>query len=332
MPKYIKTRINIFFALIGILTFSSCVQYKLINIQTLKPSELVVPSNFSRPLVIAGIYKGIEGVPENLAQAALDSTAALEAAYALVESLYESPWYSGLNIPVKAFYRDESSKLIIPYPWNRVEQITKQDSADLLISLEYIKVTPKTDAYPYWDGNTQAYYGYLSMNLYAYWRIYDLTSKKVYAQHLFTDTLEWEKYDYSRVKIGNQLPGFFAASAYCGNITGLDYAARIAPTWVDEQRLVFIRGSQEMAKATVFAANNQWFDAAAQWQLVIQKPKQKVQLAAKAAFNMAVANEMVSNFDVALEWLSKSYQLFPMPETLSYRKIIEHRIKQLEKL
>jgi hypothetical protein len=330
--KHSLSKSAIFLSIIIALTFSSCVQFKVINIQTLKPADLTIPKDFIQPLVVVGTYKGIEGVPESLAQASLDSTAAAEAGLVLAETLSQSPWFEGLDIPVKQHYRDDSSKLIIPYSWQKVEELALETNADLLISLEYIKLTPKTSGYSFWDGAMQAYYGYLSMNVYAYWRVYDLYRKEVLAEHLFRDTLLWEQTDYYRVSVGDQLPGFFSSASYCGFLAGEDYAKKIAPSWMDEQRVYFIKGPKPMKLAAEFAQKNQWLDAAAQWQATLQKYNGRPQLVAKAAFNMAVANEISGNFEVALDWLNKSEASYSLPEVKWYRKILEHRLKLLERL
>lgn len=330
--KYSPTRLLFILLALLPLTFSSCVQYKLINIQTLRPAELTIPSNFVQPLVVVGIYEGIQGVPESMAQASLDSTAAIEAGLVLAETLAESPWFDGLEIPVKQHYRDDSSHLILPYPWKKVEELAEGTNADLVISLEYIKLTPKTSGYPFWDGAMQAYYGYLSMYVYAYWRVYDLYQQKVFGEHLYRDTLTWEETDYYRVRVGDQLPGFFSVATYSGFLAGQDYAKKIAPSWMDEQRVYFVKGPKAMKTAAEFAQNNQWLDAAAHWQIVLKNYGNRPQLAAKVAFNMAVANEILGSFDVALEWLNQSESYYALPETSWYRRIIEHRIKLLERL
>jgi hypothetical protein len=84
-----------------ILTFTSCVEYKIISIQTLKPAEIGISKDFSKAVAVASIYRGIEGVEESLAQAAIDSTAAVEAILTLAESLADSPMMNGIAIPTR---------------------------------------------------------------------------------------------------------------------------------------------------------------------------------------------------------------------------------------
>ena len=327
-----KNRITYFFSLILVLTVTSCSTYKVIEIQTLRPSEISIPKNFSQPLVVANLYEGIEGVEESLAQAALDSIAGTEAALVLTESLYDSPWFQGVSIPNSINYRNDNSKYILPFTWEQAREVADLYNADLLISLEYVKIEPVVEQYDYWEGYLRLYYGSLTTNVYAYWRVYDVPNKKVLGDYLFRDTLIWENSDYRKVRVGDQLPGFFSAGSYCGYLIGSEYAKKIAPGWMNEKRIYYSTGSKEMKMAADFVEKNMWLDAAAQWQKVLSKPNQKKNLAAMAAFNMALANELLGNFDVAIEWLNKSKEYETLPDENWYRKIIEYRIKIMEKL
>lgn len=327
-----KYFVRLVLMVLGLSLFSACVQYKAINIQTLTPAELSVTSDFVQPLIVTGIYQGVAGSPESMAQAALDSTAALETGLALAESLAESPWFKGVEVPVKQHYRDESTNRILPFTWEYVERLASETNADLVISLEYIKIIPTTDSYSYWDNYYEAYYGYLSMDVFAYWRVYDLYNRKLVSDYMFRDTLFWDKYDYFPVKVGDQLPGFFNSAAYCGYLVGDEYAKKIAPYWTDEQRFYYIGGSTLMQKAADFAVQNQWIDAATQWEEVIKKYPNRLELAAKAAFNLALANEMLGNFDIAIGWLVESDKYHKLQRTSAYKDILERRIKQLDRL
>ncbi len=325
----------LFFALasfIQLLLFSSCITYRVIEIQTLRPAEIHISKEFTKPTLVASVYQGIRGIDESMAQAALDSTAAVEAIFVLAESLYESPKYSGLDISTRIYFRNDASQFILPFEWNVVEGLAAQNNSDLLISLEYIKLRPVNDSYSFWDGYMSMNYGYLTMHVYAFWRVYDVKNRKIITDYLHRDTLTWEKVDYNRVRIGDQLPGFFSAATYSGYSTGKAFANKIAPTWMDEQRLYFIEGAKPMREAAKFAQSNQWLDAAKKWQSIIQNPKAKPVAAARAAFNMAVANEMNGNFEAALEWLDQSRNYYKLPEEPWYRRILELRLKVAAKL
>jgi len=314
-----------------ILTFTSCVEYKIISIQTLKPAEIGISKDFSKAVAVASIYRGIEGVEESLAQAAIDSTAAVEAILTLAESLADSPMMNGIAIPTRVYVRDDASKYILPFTWETVEGLVIEDDADMLISLEYMKVKPSVDSHSFWDGYAKMYYGAISTSIYGYWRVYDVTNRSVVANYLYRDTLTWDQTDYVKVNVGEQIPGFFTAAKYSGYVTGIEFAKQIAPSWMDEQRVYYHRGSGDMKKAAISVQNNEWLDAAQFWQKIIQNPKSNPALSAKAAFNMALANEMNGKFDVALDWLDKSLEYYPLSGQSWYKRILELRVKVMEK-
>lgn len=318
--------------LFAVLVLSACTPYKYIDIQTLRPADLPLPQGAHNAVVVAGLYKGVEGVEESMAQAALDSTAALESVLSLVETLSQSPLFYDEEIPVLINYRTDTSREIVPYNWSVVDSIAQTNNAETVISLEYMKLTPRSDSYSYWDGSLTAYYGYLSCRVYAYWRVYDTYSRTITSAYLHRDTVTWEKYDYVSVKIGQQLPELFSAAAYCGYETGLSYGTKIAPSWMDEKRIYYNKGNKQFKKAAELVKENSWLDAAEYWQAIIQAHGNKPKLCAKAAFNMALANEMMGNFPMAAEWLKVSQEYYLLPEIEWYKRVIEYRTKVIEKL
>ncbi len=314
------------------LLFFSCIEYKQVAIQTLKPAEFSLPRNFVQPKIVVNYYKGIANDEESMARAAIDSTAADEAARALRSFMYDSPMFDNVSIPISFNLRTDVSPYINPLDWNAVETICSNDSADMLISLDYINVSPDFTSYSYYEGYSKLYYGNLTNKLVAFWRVYNLNDNKRCSETLIRDTITWDKSDFTPLILGQQLPGLFSAAAYSGYFVAEKYAKRIVPVWVDEQRIYFSRGSSEMKVASQFVEKSKWLDAAAQWQKVIAKSKKSPKLAARAAYNMALANEMSGNFEIALEWLDKSKKFDFIYYESIYRQVILERIKTKEKL
>lgn len=313
------------------LLLGSCAEYRTITVQTLVPPEISIPNNFNQPLVVVSLYRSPSDDPESMAAAALDSTAGVEAINVLANALSQSPFFQDVSIPTSIYFRTDGSRYILPFDWDTVEMICAPKGADLLISLEYVKIKQKSTTYSYWQNNMQMYYGELRLIYFTYWRMYDLNSRKVIGNRLLRDTLLWQETDFSPVRVGDQLPGFFASAAYCGYLAGTDYSKLIAAAWADEQRLLFRAGSSEMRRAAKLVMDNNWLDAAQQWQRVLSNPRSSQALKARAAFNMALANEIRGNFDVALEWLSQSLEYMQIPEQNWYRDVIEERIASFKK-
>jgi tetratricopeptide (TPR) repeat protein len=298
--------------------------YKEIDIQYVNKPDIKIPSSFNKPLILVNLYENKRLNNKECFEFAIDSLAAEESALSLRDDLNNSPWFAGLKIPIRKYFRIENSQFIKPIPWKVVKSIANQDSADLVISLEYIKINESTDSYKKQNSQYEYYYGYICASIYCYWRVYDVVNNKISSSYLYRDTLIWDANDWVPVSIGNQIPGFFNASAYAGRDCGEKYAIKIAPIWTNDRRILFHIGSKGMEEAANFAIKGQWLEAASEWQKVFALNKRK--LSAKAAFNLALANEMLEKFDIALEWLRKAKKLYPMPEIDNYTSTIEDRI------
>lgn len=318
-------RICIFCSIV--IGFFSCAEYKHVSIQTLNPSPVIVPRNFNKPKLVLSYYEGIKGDLESMARASFDSLAGREAIETLFYELKDSPWFSDVPITTSFYIKNDVSPFINPFAWDTVEKICNTDTSDLLISLEYINVRPVFDSYSYYDNFAKYYFGSITNYIYAFWRIYDLNSRKIYGDYLFRDTIIWEKADFMPITMGNQLPGLFQTASYSGYLIGKNYSSQIAPFWSDEKRIFYV-GNKELRKANKFVSTDDWLAAARVWQDLYSKRGIKPEIAAKAAFNLALANEMYGNFDVSLQWLDKSKELWFLPYQAIYQNIITDRLKK----
>jgi hypothetical protein len=316
-----KTR---FLTILILMGFTSCIPYKEIDIQYLKSSELNLSGDFNKPIILMNLYLKKRSTIKEKFDYSIDSVASEEAALSLKENLYQSPWFQDTNIPIIRYQRSDSSKYIKPLSWSVVKGIASYDTADLVLSLEYMKIIESADSYRMQNSESGYYYGYLKAPVYCYWRIYDLSKNQIPNGNLYKDTLFWDAKDYVPVLVGNQIPGYFEASAYAGRECGEKYAKKIAPTWIDAKRKYFHIGSPEMEKGMEFVAKEQWIEAAAQWQRIFKSNKRK--LCAKAAFNLALANEMLGKFNISKEWLRKAKVYYPLLEIDEYLINLEERI------
>jgi len=314
------------FLLIGL---TSCIPYKVIDIQYLNKPELTIPSDFIKPLIVVNYSKNKSKTKRERFEYALDSVAAERAGLSLKESLQNSPWFEDIDIPIRNYIRSDSSRYIKPLSWNALASFYSKDSADLVISLDYMKVLTKSDSYRTSNNGIEYYYGYLKMPIYCYWRVYNFPKKQIPNGFLYQDTLIWDASDWLPINIGDQLPGYFKASAYAGEESGAKYAEKISPIWSDDKRIYFHSGSREMENAAIFVENGKWIDAASEWQKVFANKNKK--LCSKAAFNLALANEMLGKFDISIEWLRKAKKFYPLIEIEEYRSTLESRINSLVK-
>lgn len=79
---------------------------------------------------------------------------------------------------------------------------------------------------------------------------------------------------------------------------GNDLVDYIAPVYEEESRKLFGKGNKQMEQAMAFANQNNWKAAADIWYLQATSSNQKI--AQWAIFNLITANEMLGNFDEAI--------------------------------
>ncbi len=310
-----------------VLLFQACVASRSIDIQYYDKSPQCLPKVSGNILLVTNLYNRDLASRKAMMDWALDSVAATEATLAFAQMLEASPQYEGISPVGTVYFRTDTSKVILPLSWAEVNQMALANgAADVVVSLDYIHVSPYYDCSQRFIDNLVEYQGYLDMSVYCYWRVYDRRNSRVSNTFLHRDTLSWEATDWVEVKTGNQLPGFFAAAAYAGASVAEEFAKQVAPVWISDTRTIFDRGNSAMEQAAEYAQSGAWLDAAAIWQRLASA--KDASTAAKASYNMAVANEMLGNFELALEWLSKAQKLSPELRDIDhYRGIIESRVE-----
>lgn len=313
--------------LVLLITLNSCISYKYIDIEFYDPPQKNFSVQGNNLLVLENLHLRNTDSPVQKLDWAVDSVASSEATNALKSLLQTSPWFSGLKLSKHTYYRNDSSRVILPLTWQIVDSLSNTHDCHAIVSLEYLKVRPYYDSYAIWRGDYKEYYGFIKVLTYAYWRVYNIVSKKIELGQLLTDTLIWEKNDWTEVTPGNQLPGVFEACAYAGADAGERFAQLIAPQWQKDSRVVYVpSANKDMNRAYQLAIQGNWLDAAALWKKLSSSNDKK--LAAQAAFNMALANEMLSKFDISIKWLEFAESKYTHLKFLKdYYELLKRRIQ-----
>lgn len=312
--------------LVLLISLNSCISYKYIDIEFYDPPQKGFSVQGNKLLVLENLHLRNTDSPVQKLDWAVDSVASSEATNALISLLQTSPWFSGLSLSKHTYYRNDSSRVVLPLAWQIVDSLSNTHDCQAIVSLEYLKVRPYYDTYPIWRGDYKEYYGFIKVSTYAYWRVYNVVSQKIELGQLLTDTLIWEKNDWTEVTPGNQLPGVFEACAYAGADAGERFAQLIAPQWQKDSRTIYVpSANKDMNRAYQLAIQGNWLDAAALWQKLSSSNDKK--LAAQAAFNMALANEMLSKFDISIKWLEFAESKYPHLKFLNdYDELLKQRI------
>ena len=136
---------------------------------------------------------------------------------------------------------------------------------------------------------------------------------------------EYDKYRYER-------PGLLKEAA---SDLGAKFSLFLLPHWEQVDRLFYYSSNPLFIKAWQYAKKNEWAKAADIWKQLSENRNKNI--AAKSMYNLAIACEMESDFDAALEWAIKSFYVFEQKNSqharhcMDYIKIITLR-KQDKKI
>ena len=150
---------------------------------------------------------------------------------------------------------------------------------------------------------------------------------KLLEHHLYVDTVVWSLRTFDVFSNQASFPepedAFKEVFYWAGN----GYGKRIVSTWIKVDRFYYCTNHNLMKQACREVSNGNWLEAAILWKEVYNKEKQGNQaLAAKAAFNMAVACEREDKLDIAQNWAINSYLLQKTGTTQHYITTLNSRI------
>jgi hypothetical protein len=326
MGKNKKKLLHIFRVLGLILIVSSCKTTYNIEVQILQPAQVIIPAQIKKvALVSHSNYKASRFVDENLRTYVLknDSLRSNEYISAVYDVMNQSPRFTVVNTESIYLEKESHSMQNMMLTQDKIKEIGLKQKADALIVLESFSTPTKPSIKAYYVPEYNMYFGSLSIENSSLWKMYDVSGTNIIDEYVVTDTLTFETYANYDFEIPNNLPSWNDAVFESCYRAGKKYAERIAPTWIKEERFIYNYSNNDFLKASELAKNNKWLEAIEIWKKYPYG--KKIKLAALASFNLAVACEVLDDFDAALEWASKSYFLNHDPVTEKYIKLIESR-------
>jgi len=315
------------------------------QIQVLQPAAFAIPDHIETVVTInrsippKKFWNTVEGAitGESIGQ---DKEGARNALGALTNILTQTPRFivkqSGIEMEGSGNFN-----LPLPLSWEEVSRICKQYQADALVALEAYDTDVLQNCNPIEtkskdkEGNTVVetrYDARLSTDVKLAWRMYDLKGQQIIDEFMVAEGLDWEESAATHDGAIELLPNRQFTVNETSSAAGSSYGMRIAPVWINVERTYFKdhKGTPQMENANRFAKIGKWKAAAAQWQILVNSPDQK--LAGKATYNMAVANEVEGKLSSALEWAEKSYTQFGNKKAKSYINTLNHRIREQERV
>ncbi|MCL2727874.1 MAG: DUF6340 family protein [Bacteroidales bacterium] len=207
-----------------------------------------------------------------------------------------------------------------------IYSLSEQTGAQLLVLIDSVKLSdfqhirqkmPATSEYkPY----------YISAVWQMVFRFFDVEKDRFVARFVFNDTLFWNVVarDRDSILINRKLELSIPETAeYLGSLV----ARKTRPQWETQERALFFFPNKTWYKALDHAFMFEWEEAQNVWLSLTKKGKNPKKIA-YAAYDLAVALEMMGRIDLAKEWLELASKYQNIREVKHYLQMLEERRQQ----
>lgn len=326
------------------LAFASC-RTSSLQVDMLKPATISFPKhirqvgiiNRSLPAKGQGFNAFIEGFVTGESIGA-DREGAQECMRGLASGLNVNPRLTGVVIEGVDFRGTGTAVWPEFLDWNDVNDLCTRFRVDAIVALETFDSDVKLR-----QGSRQVertidkkkvmvteYSGDLRMVVRSGWTIYQPERGQILDRNAFFDEMEWNKTGVSPEDVMRKFPAKRAAINESGRFSGGQYAMRISPTWMTENRSYFRKGNDEFLKADKYVKKDNWNEAIAIWRRYARDSDPKI--AGRANYNMALASEVEGNLALALEWANRAWYDYDLKKARNYTELLENRIRHQEML
>ena len=226
-----------------------------------------------------------------------------------------------------------------PLSWEEVNEICETHGIDALFTLSFYDTDTKVDystvpvilkgplgtEIPSVEHRAQ-----VSTLIKTGWRIYDPAQKIIRDECVEFNTANSSGAGINPVKAIEAIVNRKEAVLQISQALGRRYATRLFPYRTRVSRDYFVRGTDNFKRAMRLARTGYWDRAAELWESELNHSKNKV--AGRAAYNMAIINEINGDLDAAIEWASRSYSEYNIRRGWDYVNVLERRIRSEQAL
>jgi hypothetical protein len=330
----VNTKIQIVqfgFFLLLITSFVGCKSIGTVQIEVMKPAEIVLPATINKLLLINNWSTQQTGLtnPNQKNKYQLDTLTTQNIIQNLGVYLAESPRLDSAQFLNQMIYR-QAKDLFKPIVWDDVNRLCQASQTDALLSLEAFGMVDSLVRMTYFDGISYTSYTNLKLLVSSMWRIYDAENQQVFLKWWQHDTLYFSNIEninqYYHVIESEKGKAWLANSI--AEKVALKTSDKLAPYWLTENRYYFNIYTDEMMKAAGLAQRDKWIEAARIWQ--IMSKNKHTYIASAACHNMALVCEVQGRLDIAVVWLEKSLTKQYNQISYDYMKLLKKRLNEEE--
>lgn len=212
--------------------------------------------------------------------------------------------------------------------WDKMEQLCIHNNVDILFVLELYEIDSRLSVSTNMGfGRGGLNYigtgGDMNTQLVSGWRIYDPEAKVVVDEYNFSQAFNFGASDINPFSAVVGVISSNEAVKGMSNKAGRFYAKRVIPTNGEETRDYYVRGSDKLKEAKRYIAKGDWTNASNLWQTETTNPDSKI--AGRACFNLALANEINKQYDMAIDWANQAYTKLNNRKAWEYIEILKDR-------
>jgi len=339
--KYLN--IPVYGALVLLMLIISCSGSRTVTLKSMRPAEITLPSSTKTLLILDRTKSGKNAV--NIIEGILsgelpgeDKTGTQE----LLSALKNQLSYSARFNIITAEERLDGNSLTSAFPkqlsWEVINSLSEKYQADAVVSLEIFDtdfiVTRGRKNIKERIGDQEVevlkYYAQGVGNITIGIRLYDVSAQTIIDQQLLTNGNTWEAYGNSIPEALIQLTSKGDATRYLSQEVGTNYAYKISPMPIRIKRA--FRGkakkSPELEQGTRYADVAQWEQAMEMWKSGLDRARSKE--SGYLAHNIAIAYEVLGDFDNALYWAETAYVRYGNKDSRTYVNQIKRRLSSEE--
>ena len=201
---------------------------------------------------------------------------------------------------------DNNFKEVIPLNQEQIKQITKETNSDVLISVDKILFTTKSNKI---RPGLRTEIENLNLNIEALFQIYSSKGNSISPPITLSDSLFWEQITEGKKIETEPLPSMENVMKIGAVYLAENISSFFSPSWDSQARQYYNNGK---AKQKIEA--NQWNEAKSIWIDQFEKEKNSKKKG-RLAHNIAFASEMSDDIKEALKWIQIACNLFSENES-----------------
>jgi hypothetical protein len=333
-----------YFALlfVGVL-ISSCLTVQTVPIDQMEPGKVNLPEQIRKIALLSRNFKfDIDTLGQyynanfKLKKGPLrenkyiDTIAVTKSFESLRKILLESGRFDEIAVYPYATVPLHKGKNVLPLSSDFVKKLCDESGTDAVVSLEML-------SYFYGINAANPRFGVpksSEVKITAIWAVYYPRKEGPINRFKYSDVIRWDENRQANDDKGASVPPRTEGIKLACEIAAKNYSKQLAPYWSKSERVLVGLDNDTWRKAITLAQKYKWEDAATLWQSYTNANNQRVRGA--SALDLAVAKEMLGDYDQAERWSKESLKLLKGGKlrqiAVDYANFLKTRKIKVEKL